>query len=55
MMILKQKKVKLENEYTNTRSKLDLTLGIYITAVKLAQCRQVSENRIKKEEAKKVT
>ena len=55
MMILKQKQVKLANEYTNTRMNPDLTSVIYLTTVKVAQYREVDENRIEKEEAKKVT
>ena len=55
VMILKQKKVKLENEDANTRRNPDSTSGIYLTAVKVAQCRQVAKNRREKEEAKKVT
>ena len=54
-MVLKQKKVKLVNEDTITRRNPDSTLGIYLTAVKVAQCRQVAENRREKEEAKKET
>ena len=53
MMILNQKKVKLANEDVNTRRNLDSNLGIYLTAVKLAQCIQVAVNRREKEEAKK--
>ena len=55
MMILNQKKVKLANEDTTTRSNHDSTLGIYLTAFKVAQCIQVADNRREKEEAKKVT
>ena len=44
MMILNQKKAKLENEDTTTRRNPDLTSGIYLTVVKVAQCRQVAEN-----------
>ena len=55
MMILKQNKVKLENEDTTTRRNPDSTSGIYLTAVKVAQCRHVAENRREKEEGKKVT
>ena len=46
MMILNQKKVKLENEDVATRRKPDSISGIYLTAVKVAQYRQVAENRI---------
>ena len=55
MMIIKQKKLKLANEDTATKRKPDSTSGIYPTAVKSEQYRQVAENRIEKEEAKKVT
>ena len=55
MMILNQNKVKLANEDTPTRRNLDLTSGIYIIAGKVAQYRQLAENRRKKEEAKNVT
>ena len=44
IMIVNQKKVKLANEDTTTRRNPDLTSGIYLTAVKVAQFRQVSEN-----------
>ena len=55
MMILKQHKVKLVNKDTTTRRNPDLTSGVYLTAVKVAQYRQVDENRREKEEAKKET
>ena len=45
MMILKKKKVKLENEDNKTRRKSNSNSGIYLTAVKVAQCRQVAVNR----------
>ena len=45
MMILKKRKVKLANEDVNTGRNPDSTSGIYLTAVKLAQCRQVATNR----------
>ena len=45
MMILKKKRIKLENEDANTRGNPDSTSGIYLTAVKVAQCRQVATNR----------
>ena len=45
MMIHHQKKVKLADEDTNTRSNLNSTSGIYLTAAKVAQCRQVAANR----------
>ena len=38
-----------------TTTNPDSTLGVYLTTVKVAQCRQVDENREKKEEVKKVT
>ena len=53
MMILKQKKVKLENEDTTTRRNPDSTSEIYLIAVKAAQCRQLDENRREKGEVKK--
>ena len=46
MMVINKKKTKLVNKDTKTSGNPDSTLGIYITAVKVAQCRQVSENRI---------
>ena len=55
MMILKKRKVKLENEDVNTRRKPNSTSGIYLTAVKVAQCRLVAKNRRDTEEAKKTT
>ena len=55
MMILKKKKVKLENEETTTRRNPDSTSVIYLTAVKVAQYIQVDGNRREKEETKKVT
>ena len=55
MMILKKKKVKLANEYANTRRNPDSTSVIYLTAVKVEQCRQVAANRRETEEAKKIT
>ena len=48
MMMLKQKKVKLENKDTTTRRNPDLTSGIYLTSVKLAQFRQMNENSMEK-------
>ena len=39
MMILQQKKVKLANEDVNTRRNPNSTLGIYLTATKVSQCR----------------
>ena len=55
MMIHQQKKVNLGDEEANTRINLDSTLGIYITAAKVAQCRQVAANRREMDEAKKIT
>ena len=54
MMILKKKKVKLANEDANTRRNPDSTSGIYLTAVKVVQCRQVAASRREMEEAKKI-
>ena len=45
----------MANEDTTTRRNPDLTSGIYLTAVKVAQYRQVADNRREKEEEKKVT
>ena len=55
MMILKKRKVKLANEDANTRRNPNSTSGIYLTAVKVAQCRQVAANRREMEEAKNIT
>ena len=55
MMILQQKKVKLENDDANTRRNPNSTSGIYLTVAKLAQCRQVAANRREMDEAKKIT
>ena len=55
MTILKKKKVKLANEDSNTRRNPNSNLGIYLTAVKLAQCRQVAANRREIKEAKNIT
>ena len=52
-MILKQNKVKLVNGDTTTRRNPDPHSGIYLTSVKVTQCRQVADNRRGKEEAKK--
>ena len=49
MMVLNQKKIKLVNEDTTPRRNPDSTLVIYLTTVKVAQHRQVDENRIEKE------
>ena len=54
-MIHQQKKVNLGDEDANTRINLDSTSGIYITAAKVAQCRQVAANRREMNEAKKIT
>ena len=45
MMIHQQKKVKLVGEDANTRINLNSTSGIYLTAAKVAQFRQVAANR----------
>ena len=55
MMIHQQKKVKLGNEDADTRINLNSTLGIYLTAAKVAQCIQVAVNRREMDEAKKIT
>ena len=55
MMILQQKKVKLANEDANTRRNPNSTSGIYLTADKMFQCRQVDVNRRAVDEAKKIT
>ena len=55
MMIHQHKKVKLEDEDTNTRSNPNSTSGIYLTAAKVAQYRQVAVNRRDMDEAKKIT
>ena len=55
MMILNKRKVKLENKDASTRRDHNSTSGIYLTAVKVAQCRQVDANRREMEEAKKIT
>ena len=55
MMIHQQKKVKLEDEDANTRSNPNSTSGIYLTASKVAQCRQMAANRREMDEAKKIT
>ena len=52
MMILNQRKVKLANEDTNNRRNPNLTSGIYLTAAKVSQCRQVAVNRREMDEAK---
>ena len=45
MITLNKKKVKLSNVDANTRRNPNSTLGIYLTAVKVAQFRQVDDNR----------
>ena len=55
MMIHQQKKVKRTDEDANTRSKPNSTSGIYLTAAKAEQCRQVAANRREMDEAKKIT
>ena len=52
-MIIKKRKAKLANEGTTTRRNPDLTPGIYLTAVKVAQYIQVDENRREKEYVKR--
>ena len=54
MMIIKKKKVNLVNEDAKTRRNPASTLGICLTAVKVAQCRQVAMNRIEMEGAKNI-
>ena len=41
-------KVKLVNKYTTTRKNQDSTSGIYLTNVKVSQCRQLAKNRRKR-------
>ena len=55
MMILKKKKLKLTNEDYNTRRSPYSTLEISLTAVKVAQYRQVAANRRETEESKNIT
>ena len=55
MMILKKRKAKLANEEAITRRNPNSISGIYLTAVKVAQFRQVAANRRETEEAKKIT
>ena len=55
MMIIKEREVKLANEYTTTRRNPDLNSGIYLTTVKVAQCRQVADNSTEKLEGGKLT
>ena len=54
-MIDQQKKVKLGDEDANTRINLNSTSGIYLTAAKAAQYRQVAANRREMDEAKNIT
>ena len=54
MVILNQNKLRLVNEETSMRNP-DSSLGIYLTAAKVVQCRLLDENRKGKEEAKKET
>ena len=54
MMIHQQKNVKLADEDSNTRSNHNSISGIYLTAAKVAQCRQVAENRREMSEVKKI-
>ena len=55
MTTLKRNKVKLVNKDSNTWRNPDSTLGIYLTSVKVVQCRQVAANRREMEEAKNIT
>ena len=55
MMILQQKKVKLTNEDANIRRNPYSTSGIYRTAAKFSQYRQVAANRREMDEAKNIT
>ena len=55
MMIHHQKKVKLGDEDSNTKINHNSTSGIYLTADKVAQCREVAANRREMDEAKKIT
>ena len=45
MIILQQKKVRLEN-YITTRRKPDPSTVIYLTTAKVSKCRLVDEKRI---------
>ena len=54
-MIHQHKKVKLVDEDANTRNNPNSTSGIYLTASKVAQYRQVAANRREIDEAKKIT
>ena len=55
MMIIEQKKEKLENEDTTTGRNPDYTSVTYLTDVKVGKCTHLDENRREKEEGKKVT
>ena len=55
MMIHQQKNGKLADEDADTRSNPNSTSGIYLTAAKVAQCRQVAGNRREMDETKKIT
>ena len=55
MMIHQKKKLKLADKDANTRINLNSTSGIYLTAAKVAQCRQVAVNRREMDEAKNIT
>ena len=52
MSIINQKKVILVNNETSARNPCSSS-GVYLTAVKLAQCRILNDNKIEKEKAKK--
>ena len=54
MMIMQKKKVRLLNDEKSRRNR-DSSLGIYLTAAKVAQYRLVAENKRDKEKAKKET
>ena len=53
MMIRERKKVRLANEDTATRRDPNSNSVMYLTAVKVALCRQVAENRRGEGEGKK--
>ena len=55
MMIINNENLKLEDENANTRRKANSTSVIYLTAVKVAQYRQVAANRREMEGAKNIT
>ena len=54
MMIIKKNKVKLANEDANTRRNPNSTSGIYLTDIKVAQCRHVSAKKREIEQEKKI-